>query len=146
MKKSVKRKKSFSKVPTIALGPSLPGPKPVPARIGYAKLVIGADGTLEAPTLIDVNTGDSISWLVTNDSERAAKVKNKQFKKGHAALTPIRFTNERVDVPAGGSAAITGVVTHLPTSESDHIKYTVEVRGKRNADYDPDLIIRRPPV
>ena len=142
------KKKLFGKPPIVSLGPSPAAVPAVAARIGYAKIVIDSTGALNpAPTKIDVNAGEAVAWLVTNNSDKQAKIKNKKFKKQNTELTPIAFITEQVTVAKnGGSALIFGFVTHLPEDQPDEIKYTVEVRGKKDADYDPDLIIRRPPV
>lgn len=149
MKKSPsKSKKLFGKTPVISLGPSPAGKAPIAARAGYANLVIDANGALNPPPArLDVNTGEAVVWLVTNNSDKDVKIKNKKFKKHETELSPIHFLTDRVTAAKnGGTATILGFVIHLPAGESDDIKYTVEVRGKRDADYDPDLIIRRPPV
>jgi hypothetical protein len=149
MKKSPnKSKKLFGKTPVISFGPSPAGHAPVAARIGYARLVIDGTGALNPPPArIDVNTGEAVVWLVTNNSDKDVKIKNKKFKKRDTEFEPIAWITERVTAEKnGGTATILGFVIHLPAGASDDIKYTVEVRGKRDADYDPDLIIRRPPV
>jgi hypothetical protein len=150
MKKSPSKskKKLFGKTPIVSLGPSPAGRAAVGARVGFANIIIDETGALNPPPArIDVNAGDAVGWLVTNNSDKEARIKNKKFKKHDTELSPIFFLTERVTVARnGGKAMIFGFVTHLPAGESDDLKYTVEVRGKRDADYDPDLIIRRPPV
>jgi hypothetical protein len=149
MKKSPsKSKKLFGKIPVISLGPSPRGPAPSGLHVAYVTITIDETGALNPPpTLLDVKTGDEVAWLITNNSDRQVRIRNKKFKKNDVELSPIRFINERATAEKnGGTGTISGFVTHLPPGESDRIKYTVEVRGKRDADYDPDLIIRRPPV
>lgn len=148
-KKNKKKTKSFSKIPIIRLGPSPAGPTPLAARVGRAGITINADGKLvESPTKIDVFTGDFVSWLVVNESDKTAKIRTKKFLKHGRESSPIRFLDkDKVTVEKnGGTGTLTGVVVYLPPGESDEFKYTIEVRGKKDADYDPDLIIRRPPV
>ena len=134
------------KIPVIDLGRSRLPKAPVRAPQNVVgMLIIDASGALVPPTLIDATSGDTITWLVLNDSPRKVHVKTKKFKKNAVEFSPILFKGDNVKVEPSQVGAINGLVTYLPALEQEDVKYTVEVRGLLNADYDPDLIIRRPP-
>jgi hypothetical protein len=111
---------------------------------------VAREGELPVPpALIQVCTGDIVTWVVTNKSGKALSLRLKDFqrKSDGRKISPIRWLQDTMSVTHGSVGTISGEVVYRPEkgTEVEHVKYTIEVRGPAAIDYDPDLEIRQPP-
>jgi len=136
----------------VKLPPSVPaGAIPCGRDLNWAAITVGVEGALPVPpALLQVCTGDVVTWLVQNQSGRPLKVRLKDFqrKSNGRSFAPIRWFQENMNISHGSVGTITGEVVYRPEkgTEVERVKYTIEVRGPAAIDYDPDLEIRPPAI
>jgi len=140
------------RVKRVKLPPSVPAGRIECGRdLKWAGVTVGPEGSLPvAPVLLQVCTGDVVTWLVSNQSGRPLRVRLKEFQRKSTgkAIAPIRWFQENMSITHGSVGTITGEVVLLPEkgTEVEYVKYTIEVRGPAAIDYDPDLEIRPPAI
>jgi hypothetical protein len=148
----VKAKSKAKDVRRVVLPPSQPaGDIPCGRDLKWAGVTIAREGGLPVPpALLQVCTGDVVSWVVSNESGRPLSLRLKDFerKSDGKRFSPIRWLQDSMSITHGSVGTISGEVVYLPAkdTEVEYVKYTIEVRGPAAIDYDPDLEIRRPPI
>jgi len=136
----------------VVLPPSQPSGDIACGRdLKWAGITIAREGGLPVPpALLQVCTGDIVTWVVGNESGRPLSLRLKDFqrKSDGKTFSPIRWLQDSMSVTHGSVGTISGEVVFVPgkDTEVEYVKYTIEVRGPAAIDYDPDLEIRRPPI
>ena len=139
-------------VKRVVLPPSEPpGQIDCGRDLKWAGITIAREGGLPVPpALLQVCTGDIVTWVVGNESGRPLSLRLKDFqrKSDGKTFSPIRWLQDSMSVTHGSVGTISGEVVFVPgkDTEVEYVKYTIEVRGPAAIDYDPDLEIRRPPI